>query len=217
MQGKTAKMLAVLAIALERPNYFSIAVPNCSPPGYSVTQAMEAVPARDLTLLVYRQMRALTGPHRDLEDLAQTALEQILRADFRGESKLSTFTHSVCYHVWTKHLRFNYRFRARFVPAEGEDVPDNVDSADPASLLEDRRRFLRLYEALAQVSVKRRAVVALHDISELSVAEIASIVGTNEATVRTRLRDGRKKLRALLLDRDTEHALHERSKPCPQS
>jgi RNA polymerase sigma-70 factor, ECF subfamily len=189
---------------------------------------MEAVPARDLTLLVYRQMRALTGPHRDLDDLAQTALEQILRAEFRGDSKLSTFTHSVCYNVWTKHLRFNYRFRARFAPAESDDASEGVEATDPASLLEDRRRLLRLYEALSLVSVKRRAVVALHDISGLSVAEIADVVGTNEATVRTRLRDGRKKLRALLLDHDsdlfdpgereaTARALQHKEKPCPQS
>jgi RNA polymerase sigma factor (sigma-70 family) len=182
-------------------------------------------PARELTLLVYRQMRALTGPHRDLDDLAQTALEQILRSRFRGESKLSTFTHSVCYHVWVKHLRFNYRFRARFVLAETEEPVSGVEATDPASLLEDRQRLLRLYEALERVSVKRRAVVALHDVSGLDVSEIASITGTSEATVRTRLRDGRKKLRALLA-RDPEFSQgasdapphnQRQELPCPQS
>jgi RNA polymerase sigma factor (sigma-70 family) len=183
-------------------------------------------PARELTLLVYRQMRALTGPHRDLDDLAQTALEQILRSSYRGEAKLSTFTHSVCYHVWVKHLRFSYRFRARFALAETDEQVSGVDATDPASLLADRRRFLRLYEALERVSVKRRAVVALHDVSGLDVPEIASIVGASEATVRTRLRDGRKKLRALLA-RDPEFSEgasdappqnpQRQELPCPQS
>lgn len=149
-------------------------------------------------MLVYRQMRAFTGPHRDLEDLAQSALEQILRSDFHGRSKLSTFTHSVCYHVWLKHLRFTFRFRARFVPLDDEQHWGEVDERDPASLLDDRRRLERLYTALNQVSLKRRAVVTLHDITGLEIAEIVEVVGAKEATVRTRLRDGRKKLRSLL-------------------
>jgi DNA-directed RNA polymerase specialized sigma24 family protein len=41
-------------------------------------------------------------------------------------------------------------------------------------------------------------VVTLHDIAGLDIAEIAEIVGTKEATVRTRLRDGRRKLAQLL-------------------
>ncbi len=57
-----------------------------------------------------------------------------------------------------------------------------------------QERYRRLYGALEQVSKKRRAVVALHDIAGLGVSEIAQIVDAKEATVRTRLRDGRKKL-----------------------
>jgi len=34
------------------------------------------------------------------------------------------------------------------------------------------------------------------DIEELSMPEIAAILGSNELTVRSRLRDGRKRLRA---------------------
>ena len=42
------------------------------------------------------------------------------------------------------------------------------------------------------------AVVVLHDLEELSVAELAQVVGTGELTVRSRLRDGRKQLAKLL-------------------
>ena len=156
-----------------------------------------ALSANDLCVLVYRQMRGFTGPHRDLEDLAQTALEQILRADFQGRSKFSTFTHSVCYRVWLKHLRFTTRFRARFVPSDEEEALP-ADTKDPETLLADQRKFARLYAALDRISVKGRAVVCLHDVVGLEISEIALIVSANEATVRTRLRDGRKKLRALL-------------------
>lgn len=211
--------------------------PAAGPTPAAVSCAVEARPAtarpssvaevmspRELTLLVYRQMRAFAGPHRDLEDLAQTALEQVLQADFRGQAKISTFTHAVCYHVWTKHLRFTYRFRSRFVAAEDDLQASDVETSDPASLLQDRRRLIALYEVLERVSVKRRAVVTLHDVVGLDVPEIAQIVAANEATVRTRLRDGRKRLRALLA-RHPEFASADdalpanlpEELPCPQS
>jgi RNA polymerase sigma factor (sigma-70 family) len=173
---------------------------------------------RELSLLVYRQMRAFTGPHRDLDDLAQTALEQILIARFKGQSKFATFTHSVCYHVWLKHLRFGYRFRALFVsldPCDTEELPCTSERSDATSLIEDHRRFMRLYQALDRVAPKRRAVVTLRDMRGLEIQEIATIMDASEATVRTRLRDGRKQLRHLLRD-DPEFSL-ARDEECPLS
>jgi DNA-directed RNA polymerase specialized sigma24 family protein len=52
----------------------------------------------------------------------------------------------------------------------------------------------------------------LHDVEELSIAEIAGIVGSNELTVRSRLRDGRKRLR-VLLSADQEFPLKPRVSP----
>lgn len=68
----------------------------------------------------------------------------------------------------------------------------------PSALLEQRRRTVRLHAALGRMSDKYRAVVVLHDLEELGVPEIAAIVGANELTVRSRLRDGRKQLHRLL-------------------
>ena len=72
----------------------------------------------------------------------------------------------------------------------------------PEVEVETRQRLVRLYQALEQVSAKRRAVLVLRDINQLEIREIAAIVQVSEATVRTRLRDGRKKLRSVL-ERDS--------------
>lgn len=162
----------------------------------------DATSGRELVLLVHRQMRVLAGGHPDLDDLTQTALEQILGAHFRGDSKWSTFTHSVCYRVWLKHLRFTYRFRERFSSFEETEATCVDESPSAESTLHARERYRRLYAALDQVSKKRRAVVALHDIAGLDIAEIGEVVGAKEATVRSRLRDGRKKLAELLKNDD---------------
>lgn len=152
---------------------------------------------RELVLLVYRQMRTLAGPGPDLDDLVQTALEQLLRARFEGRSSFSTFSHGVCYRVWLKHLRFRYRFRLRFSDAEGapEAVDDHVSAE---STLEERERIGRLYAALDRITPKRRAVLTLFEIAGASTAEIARIVDAPEPTVRTRLRDARRQLEEIL-------------------
>jgi len=150
-------------------------------------------------LLVHRQMFALAGPGPDLDDLIQTALEQLLSATFEGRSSFKTFCHAVCYRVWLKHLRSRYRFLARFFTSGGDlELVDDQMNAEAS--LEQRERTGRLYAALDRVTPKRRAVLTLFELSGLSTAEIAVIVDAPEPTVRTRLRDARRQLDALLKD-----------------
>ncbi len=171
-------------------------VRNPDSPGDSgVYLSMES---RHLVLTIHQQMRMLAGPHPELEDLAQVALEQVLQANFEGRSKPTTFTYSICYRVWMKHLRWTYRWRARFkLTGEHEEFPAS-ERGHAVSALEERERYERLYLAMDQVAPKRRAVVLLHEIDGLNVEEIAKIVDAKAATVRTRLRDGRKQLKSLL-------------------
>lgn len=148
--------------------------------------------------LVYRQMHALAGRSQDLNDLAQTAAEQVFRSlsSFEGRSAPSTWTYRICYHTLLKRRRFYRRWFRRF--AYAEDVGSErllVETApDGGQLFEHRERIGRLRAALDRVSPKRRAVVILHDLEEVEIAEIAAIVGAKETTVRSRLRDGRKQL-----------------------
>jgi RNA polymerase sigma-70 factor (ECF subfamily) len=155
----------------------------------------------DVFGLVYRQMRSLTGRSQDLDDLVQTALEQVQRSQegFEGRSKWSTWTYGVCYRVWLKHQRWHRRWARRFVltrDSEQLDEPDPELSA--AERLEQRERARRLRAALERVTPKRRAVVVLHDLEGLSIEEVASAVRANPLTVRSRLRDGRRVLSELL-------------------
>jgi RNA polymerase sigma factor (sigma-70 family) len=68
-------------------------------------------------------------------------------------------------------------------------------------VLEEHERAARLHRALDRLSAKRRAVVVMRDLEGLGIAEIAEVVESNEATVRSRLRDARKEL-SRLLERD---------------
>ncbi len=153
--------------------------------------------------LVFRQMNALWGRYRpDFDDLVQIAAEQALKAlpSFRKEAELSTWTYRICYRAVLRHQRWSRRWLRRFTlePLAREPAAPELDGC---SELERRERSQRLARALGHLSDKRRSVVVLRDLEGLDIHAIAEIVGTNEATVRSRLRDGRRTL-ALLLRTD---------------
>jgi RNA polymerase sigma factor (sigma-70 family) len=150
--------------------------------------------------LVYRQMNALWGRWRaDFDDLVQAAAEQALRSlpTFRRESELSTWTYKICYHTALRHRRWSMRWLRRFsLDSPHADAPDR--SMDACTKLEQAERVARMRAALDHLSHKLRAVVVLRDLEGLEIDEITDIVGSNKATVRSRLRDGRKRLSELL-------------------
>jgi RNA polymerase sigma-70 factor (ECF subfamily) len=118
------------------------------------------------------------------------------RESFQGRSELSGWIYGVCYRVLLNHRRFWRRFLLRFDVGIASEPTSEV----PASLelLDERERAERLREALSRLNDKHRAVVVLHDLEGFDVSEIAAIVDANPLTVRSRLRDGRRRLRGLL-------------------
>ncbi len=151
----------------------------------------------DVFAMVYGQMRSLAGNVQDLDDLVQAALEHVYRSlgRFERRSRLSTWTYGICYHTWLKHQRWHRRWFRRFAFAAEGQLPEELDRRPSApEELERFERLRRLVGALARVSPKRRAVVTLHDLEGFSVEQVAEIVGANPLTVRSRLRDGRRRL-----------------------
>lgn len=163
---------------------------------------------RQLYEAVHRRMRALAGPAAgDLDDLIQLAAEQAFRSisRFDGRCELTTWVYSVCYRVLLNERRWYRRWKVRFTSVGTHD--DALDEQPtPPELLEARARTRQLHRALALLSDKYRTVVVLHDLEELAVSEIATIVDANELTVRSRLRDGRRQL-AKLLQADAQQPL----------
>ncbi len=155
----------------------------------------------DLFALVYRQMRGLSGPSQDVDDLVQVALEQVYRGlpEFEGRSALATWTHQICYRVWLKHRRWYGRFLKRFAFTDTGYLPERpTQQLLAVDALERWERARRLHFALESMSPKLRAVVTLHDLQGLGLEEVASVVSAPLLTVKSRLRDGRKTLTRLL-------------------
>jgi RNA polymerase sigma-70 factor (ECF subfamily) len=149
---------------------------------------------------VHRQMRSIVGPTRDLEDLTQNALEQVLRGAerFEGRAKLSTFTYRICAHVALNHWRWWRRWLRSFDLGIDErmDAPASGADGGDASLVAERRK--RLHRALGKLDPVRRLTLTLADLEGLTAAEVAEILECPEPTVRSRLRQARNELSAAL-------------------
>jgi RNA polymerase sigma-70 factor (ECF subfamily) len=78
----------------------------------------------------------------------------------------------------------------------GEPGPRAPGTPDEES--ERRELCAELQRALDQLPIEQRVVVVLCAIEERTAAEVATIVGAPENTVRTRLSHGKRKLRELM-------------------
>jgi RNA polymerase sigma-70 factor (ECF subfamily) len=140
---------------------------------------------------VFTICRHLTRTRADAEDATQEVFVALLRAlsSFRGESSLGTFIHRIAMRIAIKQRMKSSRHDAVRV-----DAPASTEG-DPFEAREDQ---LRLWNAIEQLSLEHRTVLALFAIDGLKHGEIAAILGVPEGTVWSRLHLARKRLAALL-------------------
>lgn len=68
----------------------------------------------------------------------------------------------------------------------------------PDSALTQKQRSLQLHQAINQLPPEQKEVLILHQFSELTLAEIATLTAAKEETVKTRLRYAMQKLKRLV-------------------
>ena len=138
-------------------------------------------------------VRYLIGSDSEVDDIAQTALWAIARKlhTFEGRSALTAWTDRIVARAAFAEIR---RRAAR--PRSGPEA--RLDSVPTAGAVDTdylaRRWMARL---LDQLPAEQREAVVLHHVMELTVPEVAEETGAGEETVRSRLRLGKARLRAL--------------------
>jgi RNA polymerase sigma-70 factor (ECF subfamily) len=145
--------------------------------------------------------RLAGGRDADYEDLVQLAAERAFRSlpSFEGRSSLSTWTFQVCYRTLLNERRWYRRWLRRFTLTHEGELPDRPSlREDTPDALEWRERHLRLRGAVDRLSPKLRVVLTLHDFDGLALEEIGELLELNPLTVRSRLREGRKRLKEKL-------------------
>ena len=132
-----------------------------------------------------------------LED-AQDASQEVFLRLYRNLSKVETPTLA----AWLYRVTVNvcHDLRRKPAPTAGiEDVPEPVAAdPDPQRLTTEAERRRALTLSLRVLSEKERAAVVLRDLEGLSTDEVARILGSSEATVRSQVSKARVKIREFL-------------------
>ena len=136
------------------------------------------------------------GDREDAADAVQDALVSAYRsADrFRGESAVTTWLHRIVVNACLDRAR---RRRARpTVPLPESD--GGTLAGRGAHSPYDSDTALTVQAALAQIPPEQRVALVLLDMQGYSVAEIATMLGVAEGTVKSRCARGRARLAVLL-------------------
>jgi len=160
------------------------------PGGAQVLTDLMARHERQVFRLAYR----LTGNIEDAKDVTQEVFLKVHRSlgSLDGGRDPSAWLYRVTVNAVTDLLRK----RRPSMPLP-EIEPAGSHPTPERELLDAERRRLAL-EALAQLPLKERSAVVLRDIEGLSTAEVAEVLGTSEATVRSQVSIARGKLRRII-------------------
>ncbi len=159
-------------------------------------EALEAVTA-ELFPRVRNLVRYLVRGDSEVDDIAQEALVAIIVGlpSYRGDGALTAWADRVTVLATFGYLRRNTRAR-RQVEVEA-DLSAVASPDSPPDEYAERRQIVAM---LDDISETQRHAMVLHFVLGMSVPEIASMVKVPVETVRSRLRVGMEKLRALYGD-----------------
>jgi len=143
---------------------------------------------------IYRLVYRMAGDGDLAADFTQeTFIRAFDRLDqFRGDSSLATWLHTIAVSVVLIGMRKVKRIRAR--TDNIEETPDLA--ARPTSFTADLKA--RLHSAIDALSEKLRPVFVMHDVEGYTHEEIAGTLGIPVGTSKARLFDARAKLRLAL-------------------
>lgn len=146
---------------------------------------------------IYRLMHRMAGEPDLAADFTQ---ETFIRAferleQYRGESSLATWLHTIAVSVALNGMRKVKRFRAAAEPVDAVEA-DHRLAVQPTGFTADLK--VRLHAAIDALSEKLRPVFVMHDVEGYTHEEIAGTLGIPVGTSKARLFDARAKLRVAL-------------------
>ena len=139
---------------------------------------------------LFETLRRLGAAPREIEDLAQEVFVVLHRnwSTFDTTRPLRPYLFGVAFRIVCAHRRR----RAREIPTAAFDIEDS--GANPEGSLQSKESIGLLFAALDRVPLPRRAVVVMHDLDGVAVADIAQRLSISRFGTYARLRKGRKEL-----------------------
>jgi RNA polymerase sigma-70 factor (ECF subfamily) len=160
---------------------------------------------------IYGLLFRLTQDAEEAADLTQDTFLQVLRSvrKFRGDSELKTWLFRIAINESRNRFRWwKRRKRESTVSLDAQPVRDGLplnetladSSEDPERALIRRQERERIERALNDLPLSFREAVVLCDVEGQSYQEIATILGINIGTVKSRIARGREEMRKRLSD-----------------
>ena len=155
---------------------------------------------------VFQFLYRMVGTAEDANDLAQEAFVRVYRHRdrFRPDSSFSTWVFTIAANLARNQLR--WRARHPTVPLDaaasgstqtyGELLPSGDNSPDDELLLAERRAAVRA--AITELPVDLREALFLFEFEDRSMTETATILGTTQKGIESRLYRARGQLRERL-------------------
>jgi RNA polymerase sigma-70 factor (ECF subfamily) len=179
-----------------------------------VTRARQGDPAAFGELIdrhgtaVVRAARAALGSHADAEDAAQDALLLAYRrlGSFRGESSFKTWLLTIVWHQAINRRRSVARIWSRMAaPRDEKEAEEMMTSAtastptpEQATAHDELRRAVR--RAIRALTPKLRDALLLAQSGEYTYDEMGAMLGAPTGTIKWRVSEARRVVRAKLRD-----------------
>jgi len=160
-------------------------------------QALYAQLVKRYQNYVFTIVLRYTSNREDAEEIAQDVFVKAYRslADFRGESKFSTWLYTI---VTTTCITF---LRKKKVPVHSLDteqvfeIADNQNAAFKANQVEQKSKVQVINEALRLLSIDDARIISLFYQAEQSLEEIGRILGIDPNTAKVKLHRARVRLK----------------------
>jgi RNA polymerase sigma-70 factor (ECF subfamily) len=163
---------------------------------------------------VWNFLRRSVGDPTTAEDLLQEVFLRVIKAradsvDWKGEAKFTTWVYAIARNLCIDHARRAVHRDARSLdaPTRADDEASETlydrmadDARDAEGQASDGQVRARVDEAVAALPPDQREVFLLREVMEMPFAEIATVVGAPEPTVKSRMRYALERLREALDD-----------------
>ncbi len=143
---------------------------------------------------VFATLRRLGAPSGDVEDLAHDVFVVLLRnwPTLDTERPLRPYLFGIAFRIVCAHRRR----RLREVPHPAPDAEDSGPSPERTFQVQEGTALLRA--ALERVPLPRRAVIIMHELDGIPIAEIAKELSITRFGAYARLHKGHRELAAAL-------------------
>ena len=160
-------------------------------------QAGEADAFEDLIAAMERPLLYYAASLTGSQDSGLDVLQEVWIKAFRGIGKLKdpgalrSWLYSITLGIAVDRIRRNSS-RER---AEKVELEDFQEADEPSFAAEDAAA---IHQALGEIGFKHREVLVLHFLEDLSIAEIAKVVGCTEGTVKSRIHYAKRAMKEIL-------------------